>query len=603
MTKKRGVCGFTGLLALGGALLSAGPAISENAAADQLQEVVVTAERRSVSLQSTPIVISVLSGKQLLQDHISSLEGLQQKAPVLSFDSQTGGFFQNVNIRGIGQTALGSPAITPGVAVFRDGLLQGETTGLDVPLYDIADVEVLEGPQGSLGGGSSTAGAIQINSANPNFRGFNGFIDSQIGNYQERKITGAVNLPVNDTLALRLAFNAEERGSFYRDEGAILAPAPSDPLVAPGSVHDTNLRIGVRWKPADNFDAVLKYEYNLHDTGGVAGEPITGTYTSLFNGASCSATGANGSIVCPGAGAASHSTFYYPTEKPFVLDYSSTNGEYNELEQRYGLDLHYTLPGGVVLRSLSGFQRLDVKLINWNSYGPANDGTVYHQLGPDDDYYSEEINLISPTTGKVNWIAGAFAFYRDTPVHRNQPVFFPPYAQSQNPFALVSIGIGSVARVAAVFGNLNWQFTDTLQLQIGARWNWDDNYNYQSPTNGVYIYPFVPPNLVPGVATNTLPGTEPGCVIGGSKTACVVNAGHFTDRAPTGKVGLNWTPLPGQNFYAFYARGYKSGGANGDNTSPNPTFKPETVNDYELGWKGQMLDGHLLTQVGAYSMK
>ncbi len=594
--------GVAGLSTLGVLTLLATPAISQSTASasvddDTLVEILVTAERRSVDLQNTPIVISAVSGKELLEDHITSMDALSQTTPSFSVDSQAGGMFQNVNIRGIGQTALGSPAITPGVAVFRDGLLQGETTALDVPLYDIADVEVLEGPQGTLGGGSSTAGAVQINSANPNFRGLNGFIDTQFGNFGEKKVEGAVNLTVNDTLAFRIAFNEELRNSFYRDEGALLNEFPGavDPIVDPGSVKDTNVRFSTLWKPIEDFQALFKYEYNLRDTGGTAGEPITGSYTSLFGGASCGATGPNGSIVCPGAGTLSHSTFYYPTETPFVLDYASTNGEYRETMERYNLDLQYTLPDGIEVRSLSGLQHLDVSWIYWQSYSPANDGTVYHELGPGDYYYSEELNVISPTTGKFSWIAGAFLFYRNTPVERLQPVYLPPYAASQTPVAEAVIGIGSVSRIGAVFANANWQFTDTLQLQVGVRGNWDNNFNYESPNNGVYVYPFTPPN--------TLPGTSPGCVLGGSKIACVINGGQYHDGVPTGKVDLNWTPIAGQNFYAFYARGYKAGGANGDYTSANPTFKPEIVNDFELGWKGKLLDDHILTQVGAYYMR
>jgi len=79
-------------------------------------------------------------------------------------------------------------------------------------------------------------------------------------------------------------------------------------------------------------------------------------------------------------------------------------------------------------------------------------------------------------------------------------------------------------------------------------------------------------------------------------------AAHYKDNVPTWKVGLNWTPSTGQYFYLFYARGYKSGGVNAG--SPDfPTFNPEHVDDYELGWKGRLLDGHVLTQVGGYWMK
>jgi iron complex outermembrane receptor protein len=565
---------------------------------EALQEVLVTAERRAENAQNIPISVFAISGQELVNRQISTMDELAQVAPSFSDDSQTGGMFQNVNIRGIGQTALGSPSITPGVAIFRDGLLQGETTGLDVPLYDIGDVEVLEGPQGTLGGGSSVGGAIQINSTNPDFRGLHGFISTHLGNYSERGLMGALNLPIGESLALRIAFNHEGRGSFYSDVGANPDLGPATQITDPGNVDDTNGRLSVLWRPLDNFQALGKYEYSLDRSDGVAAEPITGSYTSLFNGASCSESGTNGSIVCPGAGVVSHSTFYYQGETPFVLDYASTNGRYSELEQRYLLDLRYTLPGAIVLRSLSGLQTLDVHLVEWNSFSSANDGTVYHELGPNDNYYSEELNLISPNTGSLRWVAGAFWFYRDTPIERVQPVYVPPYANAQNPIAVEYFGVGAVSRAAAVFANLDWQLSDTLQLQLGGRENWDSNFNFETPTTGVYQYPYVPPN--------TLPNTGPYCpatLPSGSKIGCISSSGEYRDAVPTGKVDLSWAPSAGETFYAFYARGYKSGGANGNSNSPNPTFRPETINDYEVGWKGQLLNHHIVTQTAMYWMR
>jgi iron complex outermembrane receptor protein len=580
---------------------SAAPA----AAGDQLQEVVVTAERRDVSLLQTPIAITAVSGQAILENHLIDVNSLQQVTPAFSVNDQ-GGYFQSVNIRGIGNTAL-DPAITTGVAVFRDGLLQAETIGQEYPLYDIADTEVLEGPQGTLVGASSTAGAVQINSANPNFRGINGFVDTTFATYSDKKVTGAVNMPVTDTLALRVAFNTEYRGSFYRSEGAALqGPGTVDPINDPGQVQNINLRIGALWRPTDAFQALFKYEYNRSNTGGEPAEPITSTYTSLFSG--CTANGANGSIVCPSSGAPSHTPFYYPGEQPFVLDYGSTDTEEISFNQRFNLELRYTFADGVIFRSQTGVQQFGFNHIAWNSYGPYNAGYIWHELH-NDQYFSEEVNLISPTTGKLNWIVGAFAFYRNTPVELANQIYVPPYqlpiaAATPSEYANMSpllelLGtVNGVARTGAVFAQVGWHFTDTLQLQLGLRENWDDNFNQQDASDGIYLFPFVPPNQLPGTTIST------SCVPGGSKVACWFNGGRFTDAVPTGKVNLSWTPVPTQNFFVFYARGYKSGGANGNNTAsdPYPTFAPEHVNDWELGWKGSLLDNHLQTQLGLYYM-
>ena len=163
---------------------------------------VVTAERGATNLQTTPIAIQAISGTQLQELHLNSAQSLQATVPNFTVNDN-GGQYESYNIRGIGNTAI-TPSITTGVAVFRDGLLLSETIGQNVPLYDIADTEVLEGPQGTFVGASSTGGAIQINSQDPNFRRINGYAAVEAGTYSLWKSDGALNAPLSSTTRLRL---------------------------------------------------------------------------------------------------------------------------------------------------------------------------------------------------------------------------------------------------------------------------------------------------------------------------------------------------------------------------------------------------------------
>lgn len=585
------------LLAVSGgawAQVAAADASTAGSNADVLEEVVVTAERRSADIQSTPISISAVSGAQLQEQQINSVQGLQTAVPNFTVNDQ-GGEFESYNIRGVGNTAI-TPSITTGVAVFRDGLLLSETIGQNEPLFDIRDVEVLRGPQGTFVGASSTGGAVQINSQDPTLGGFNGYAEAQFGNYSEHKVDGAVNLPVTDTFAARLAFNWESRNSFYRDIGANVLGGPSEPIIDPAHFDAKDFRVGLVWKPNDSFQALLKVEYNLIDQGGDGGSPAQTTYQTLFNNGGpgnplCSVAPAAGgsALSCPAPGTTTYSQYYaYSTHVPYLLNYYGTNYTYTDLQNRYGLELRYTLPDDIVVRSMTGYQHFDIHNIAGQSRSAANAGDAYQEIGPHDDYYSEEINLISPTTGSVNWIAGAFWYYRKTPVLNTVYNVAPPYAPYQAPATVVYVPYASVQRVAAVFGQVNWHLTNTLELQIGARENWDYLYNYDEPPgpgqppSGVYFYPATASSSPLG----RLGATE----------------APYKDSVPTGKVGLNWTPLPGQYFYAFFARGYKAGGVVVSN-APHPlTFRPEHVNDYEVGWKGTLLDGHLQTQLGGYWM-
>jgi iron complex outermembrane recepter protein len=558
-----------------------------------LQEVVVTAERRAADIQSTPISVAAVSGSQLAEQQINSVQALQTAVPNFTVNDE-GGEFESYNIRGVGNTAI-TPSITTGVAVFRDGLLLSETIGQNEPLYDIRDVEVLRGPQGTFVGASSTGGAVQINSQDPNFGGLNGYGEVQVGNYTAHKVDGALNMPISDTLAARLAFNWDERHSFYRDIGA-QQTSGTEPMIDPAHFDARDFRVGLLWKPTDEFQALLKVEYNEIDQGGDGGSPAQTTYQTLFNNGGpgnplCPVTPIAGGTVqtCPQPGTTTYSQYYaYSTHVPYLLNYATTNYAYTDVQNRYGLELRYTLPGDIVLRSLTGYQHFDIHNIGNQGRSAANAGDTYQEIGPDDDYYSEELNLLSPTNGKVNWIAGAFWYYRKTPVLNTIYNVGPPYGVYQAPATVVYVPYASVQRLGALFGQLNWHMTDTLELQVGIRENWDYLYNYDEPpgpgqpSSGVYFYP--------ANATST-----PLAVIGATEAP-------YKDKVPTGKVGLNWTPFDGQYFYAFYARGYKAGGVVVSIAKNPATFEPEHVNDFELGWKGTFLDGHLQTQLGGYYM-
>lgn len=572
----------------------------------RLQEVVVTAERRSTSLQSTPIAITALTGEQLRTRNISDVSDLQSAVPGFQSNDQ-GGFHNYINIRGIGNSSILSTTIASGVPVFRDGILLSESTGLDEPMFDIADVEVLEGPQGTFVGANSTAGAVEINSVNPKFDGLSGYVSGAVGNYSATKWEGAVNLPVSDTFAARIAFIDQQRNSFFKDVGSALGPGTSAPTTDPGNQLARAARVSMLWKPTDSFQALGKVEYSYINSDGDPGMPNPYVYNTLFaagpetpKGTNPGCAVASSVLNCPGPGAVAHSPYYYPGETPYVLDYYNTNTKYNELMTIYGLELKETLPDGIVLRSLSGMVHMDINRITGNSFGPLNGGTAYTVEGPNDNYYSQEFNIISPSGGKVNWIVGAFADYRRSPLGLQNITVTPPYASGQLPSTDSVFASISTERMLAAFGQINWQMTDSLQFQLGVRENHDSNFT----RNGANAAP-APGTVVPGLdGTGVYSILYPvgGTVPSGYRVLTQTHAnGSYQDSVPTGKAGLSWTPLPGQNFYAFYARGYKAGGNNQTSTD-HPTFQPEHVNDYEAGWKGRIFGGHTLTQVGGYYM-
>lgn len=553
-----------GLGAASGATSATGrPATDYLAAAEppsELEMVVVTAERRREDVMNTPISMSVESGEQLAQRHQSTVFALQTSVPNLTID-QLGPAENDISIRGLGVAAgTRSASIAPGVVVFHDGLAAPETIGLgaSLPFYDIQDVEVLRGPQGTLVGQSSTGGAIEINSRNPTLDGrISGYAEAAIGNYTDVKADGALNLPFSTTLAARFAYNQETQHSFYHD-------APTDPSAAmgvitddPGRTDNHNYRFGLLWKPVDQFQALLKLSYNLASFGG---DPEPANQGAFFN----SVTGAIG-----------YSPYYATSpHQPFVINPYVQGLLDDDMFSYYSLDLQLKLANEVMLRSLTGYQSSYQHYFDVLSGTSLQSGTRRDTVGPD-RYWSQELSVLSPVSWRVSFIAGAYFFYRATPLHATTTNTLPPYSMD-NPSITLYPFLNTYNRNAAMFGTITYRFDERLKFQIGLRQNWDSNFQ-----RGLNLVMSPSPPLPTPVTTPH------------------VTSNDFLDSLPTGEAGADWGVAPGQFLYAFWAHGYRAGGV----SSNGVNFEPEQVDDYELGWKGRFLDDHLHIELGGFYMR
>lgn len=516
------------------------PASAPTAASssDQLQEVVVTAERRSENLQTTPIAVTVLNADELVQKGVVQMADLQTASPSLSITPA--GLTANVNIRGIGLDS-GSPSVVPGVATYREGLWQPPILTTDT-FYDVGSVEILRGPQGTFVGSNSTGGAIFITSRNPNFSGLNGYVQAQGANYGDAAVQGAVNLPLDTNWAARVALDMERRDSFYTNAGSQLT-AVGQQFAPPGALDERNMRFGLLGKPVDDLDVLLKVEVNDKGTGGYAYKPVPGTQYAP-----------------------------YASPNPFTLDYDHYTLN-DELGVRGSLKIDWNIGGsGLILRSLSGGQFMRVH----NVYD--NDGTSSTLPGPPalvntqaiiERPLSQEFNLISPSTGRLQWIVGTYY------LHDIREIELKILSQGI-PNSVVPNFTQKIDS-AAVFGQVSYEIVPSLQLQVGLRYTYDKNY--VSPGEGVTINLGIP--NVPPIFSSA--------------------SGAESDSATTGKVALNWTVNESNFLYAFVAKGFKAGGFNAASaTAAQSAFAPEVVWDYELGWKGSFLSDHVRADVGGF---
>lgn len=488
--------------------------------ATEVEGVVITAERRARDLQRTPIAATVLTGDDLAEKGVTSVDQLQFVTPGATVNSFGQGI--DFNIRGIGK-AEHNTQTTTGVITYRDGIatfpgyLQGE------PYYDIARVEVLRGPQGTFVGQNATGGAVFVNSNNPVIDGGNsGYLVGQLGNYNDIGAQGAVNIPISDTLAARFAFNYDQRDSFYDFKGPGGGPYNGNP----GDMQIASARLSFLWQPSSNFSALLKFDYNYLDYGAYPADPVNAA------------------------------------NDPFEL---TANAEQRAIDRfgRISLKMDYTFDNGLILRSLTGYQQGNTQ------YRGDLDGTAVGNStfrdSVDEEIWSQEFNLISPDTGPFNWILGVY-YQEDT--YTFLPGQFVIGVPPGSIFTEYSLEGTNPKTMAAVFGQISFDLTDSLELQLGAR------YSSAKTTNHVDVLQYGTPILAQQTA-------------------------EFDDWS--GKVSLNWTVDEHNFLYAFVASGFRPGGLNvpvGFGT-PDP-FDSEKVLSGEVGWKAGFFGGRLRTQIDAY---
>jgi iron complex outermembrane recepter protein len=336
-----------------------------------------------------------------------------------------------------------------------------------------------------------------------------------------------VNLPASDSLAFRLAGFYRRRDSYDRDIGPFHNEA--------GRLSENGQRIGVLWQPG-SFSALLKLQLNDMLTGGYAFRPIPGT---------------------------TYAAFREGDSRTLSFD---TRTSHREKAQIASLELKQELSNGVVLRSLTGYQYKRIFSFDDldGSQAPASaGGEITWDYFAGERQYSEEINVISPTEARFDWILGGY-FQRneiDVTIHQLEAGF---------PTDIYPINRRTTT---AFFAQTNYALTESLELQVGARYS-----TYKaSGRGGVFI-------------GNGIPVFPPG----GLQVTSL--AGSHEDQRATGKVALSWNLDDNNLLYGFVARGYKPGGFNSETSE----FEPETVLNYEAGWKSTFLGGRMRGQLAAF---
>lgn len=492
-----------------------------------LEEIVVTAERREVSLQQVPTSATVLTAEALAAQGVDNVLEIQQVAPGVAINTYNRSTFINIRGVGIGQSA---PTSNPGVAYYIDGMFIPHEQFIAQTFFDIESIEVLRGPQGTLTGQNSTGGAIYVRTPAPDFEELSGYIDQTAASDDWYRTVGAVNVPLGDKLALRIAGVYDDRGSFTKNIG----PSRSEP----GSGTDRAVRAALRYRPADGTTFDLRFEYFDRETDNNAIKNRNDLVTS----------------------------------DPFTIEEDAISF-LNQDGYRASLEARFDLTAATQLRVLTSY--LDFRTTDQADgdrtatalpvppelpTSGANTALFPGRVGftnQDLRTWVSEVNLLSTGEGPLQWVVGAFYMEEDSPVqvwrdNRNTQTF----VQSNS-----SIETKLQNESASLFGQVEYRFADAWAVDLGLRYS-EDEQKYTR-----FIIPGPPP---------------PGCF------PCTTD---LDSSEVTGRFGLKYFASDDVMWYGAFSRGYKAGGINLDPRLPN--YDPETNEVVELGVKSMLADRRL----------
>jgi iron complex outermembrane receptor protein len=546
-----------------------------------IEEVVVTGERRSENLMTTPITASVLSGEDLQNRGVVNVNDLQFLAPNLTVNDLGQGI--DFDIRGIGKGEHNSQ--TPiGVVLYRDGASTFPGYLTAEPFYDIKSVEVYRGPQGTFVGQNATGGAVFVTTNDPQLGGgYGGYVQAQYGNYNDAQIQGAVDIPISDTLAVRLSGFGEREDSFYTFTDRNPADAcPGGKYVGckPGfqnpGLREAAGRASVLWQPTSALTVSFKYDALYQNFGAAPAVP----YSQLLP---------VGAPVAP-YGVPND----YHDSNLFHVRADAPEGRLDRM-QRGILKIDYVFDSGIKFQSISDYNvgntrwRTDLDLTDGTNpgdfayFGPGTNGGWLFFDNVGEKVYSQEFNVISPDNQRITWVFGLYGQENDYSWNKPYQFYitvgprFPdptPSASNLYQYGSYTFQGKTTNSDLAAFGQVEAKLTDDVSVSLGGRWT-----TTRSKNDAIFWNYGGTPFGTPDVDKNSQ------------------KSSHLTYKA-----AVDWKVNEGDFLYAFVATGYTGGGLNPAPDAFTPaTFGPVTDTDYEAGWKrSSWFDGHLRTQVNAF---
>ena len=591
-------------------------AVAQESGIDALmEEITVTARKREEGLQDTPIAVSVFSGESLEARGVQKIDEIAGLTPNMSFDNINtnggGGNSAAVFLRGVGQRDF-LPSADPGVGIYVDGVYYARSVGSVLDIVDIDRIEVLRGPQGTLFGRNTTGGAISIHTQKPHEE-FEGKVRVRVGIDDRLDVLGKVNVPLSDNLYMNATVAKFDQDGFVVNPLNGMDTGDDDTLAMRGAL---------RWE-ANNFEVNLTGDYSRDRENGQARvvtenpnrvvdlTPGANIFTHNFlYGANSPLNPANGG---PGLG---HPGTPFPREfsncdatpanvagthpdcanaNTITLGKNTSTMPTYSNHDIYGFSgtIDWAISDNLDIKSITAYRNVDSEFAHDGDSTPFFLSYVRDEIYKQEQF-TQEIHLQGTgLNDRFQWILGGFYFTED--------------GNNYNPvdFALLDIESGAAFDHESIAGFAQGTFdvTDKLHITAGVRYT-DDTKDFIVTSDGTCSESKVyPPNACPASGVVNI------------QSARVVPPGIFLKLISDGTTTLkadDWTPMANisydwnDNFmtYFTYSEGFKSGGITQRNAGiypgKAPTYNPEFVESYEIGFKYNHPNGNFVLNVAAF---
>lgn len=558
----------------------------------QLDEIVVTAQKRDQSLQDVGVSIAAFTGDQLKDLGVTSAQQIAESVSGVQVYSYLGRQPTFV-IRGVGVQDF-APNVAPAAAVYLDEVYLGSNILTGFQIFDTDRVEILKGPQGTLFGRNTTGGAVSYSTRRPG-DAVEGYAELSYGNYRTVTLDAAVGGPLSPTLSARLAGRyAKQSRGYYRndwtsaDTALPLSPLFFDPKRRPGEQESWAARGLLEYDDDDGIDLLL----NLHggETSGDV-QPLSSIgFTSIPGAAEpCAATPLEGTSDPRFCGDA----FGYSDRDgdPYRVrvDFIGRNRERN-----YGASLRSEFDlGAATLTSITSYDWARKQAFT------DTDGAPHHELNQLRDtrleQYAQELRLASSGENRLYWIAGLYGaremidlrFFGTLSPLLGLTNFADPTLAGRVADQL-ELNFAQDTWSAAAYAHAEYKATERLTLIAGLRYSYEDK-DFRSRSEWIYNDGGTPGRAI--VNFGAIP----------ADAALVDDDATF--ESFSGKIGLNYKPSDDVLIFGSISRGFKSGGFDGDFAFTRQQLQPfdeEKLTAYEVGVKSTLWDRRLFLNASAY---